>query len=361
MSATTVSERILKKQLEKALSKVENERIKQLLLEHLSTAMAKLPSGRRNRQLLTGTLPTIPERFLADLGQRRWRKSDPQAAKQLAYIYERTVSAFAKGHILEGAKPGFAKRFEKMLWALHDQQPAITESTDLVHLMTTIAKHEGKKLARGQFKHLLQELASKAAEDSAIYHPAFLADVAEAVEDMKRFAGNSKQLAHHDLASLDLTPLIFTNFRAPGSSGPTEARFLYIDLGVAFTGRSRSDQTRYVMSIKAQIKLWMVETLVSHTDASGKERIGQLLNDELRSTRGAWRLHEARIPREAIIDDPRIRKLISMGSRDFTDQERAALAKDGIKVKHILHEVPYRDFYDWAHRALKEANVTLAP
>jgi hypothetical protein len=363
MSAPSVSKRIRKKQLEKALSKVKNERVKKLLVEHLSTVIEQLPSARKNKKPLTGNIPPLPERFLPHLGQRRWSQSDRTAAAiKLAHaIYEATN--------LKASKPGFAERFKKVLDILERQQRAIYESTDLLDLMTTIADHEGKKLPRRQYKNLLQRFASKASEDAAIRHPEFLAEVGAKSEEMERLAADSKQLARLHLASLDPTPHIFTKMRAPGSSGPTEARYLYIDIWVAYTGQSHSNQVRYISGIKAQIKLFMVETLVPHTDVRGRERIGQLLNDEVRGLRGPWRCHEARIPLEAIIDDPRMRTVISMGSQDLTgeqwatlkDEQWAILKKDGIKRKHILHDIPYGDFYDWAHAALKAANITMTP
>jgi hypothetical protein len=71
-------------------------------------------------------------------------------------------------------------------------------------------------------------------------------------------------------------------------------------------------------------------------------------------------MEEARIPREDIIDDPRLRTLVSMGSQDLTEAQRATLAKDKITVTHIVHDIPYADFYEFARRALKEMGVTLA-
>jgi hypothetical protein len=354
MSATSVSQRIVKRRLEKALSGGKNERVKKLLVERLSIVMEQLPSASKKQKPLTGKMPLPPERFLPHLGQRRLGQSDPEATIRLAYaIYEATKP--------ELAKPGFAKRFSKVWQTLHRKQRAITDSTDLVDLMTTIAQHEGKKLPRKGYTRLLQGLASKASEDAAIGHPEFLAELVTKGEEMVLVAADPKRLARLHLASLDPQPQIFTKIRTAGSSGPTEARYLYIDIWVAYAGKSASGQVRYVTGIKAQIKLWMVETLVPHTDFKGRVRIGQLLNDELRGPRGAWRIHEARIPHEAIIDDPRIRTVISMGSQDLTEEQLALLKKNGINHKHILHDIPYGDFYDWAHAALKAANITVTP
>lgn len=349
MSPGTITGRILEKELAKAAKKIKNPEAKAAFAELIKRGIRRpLPSGRSGpRKKGPGKLGGLPSRLLDRL---RSAPFDPEAAIRIAIVtYEKW-------------RPGFGKRFAKVWLALHDEHADITRSTNWAHFLHTMFENEGKALSRDEYENLLDLLVYKATEGAVLDHPEVLARFEAGARRMEKLAANPQRLERLRLASLDPTPRIVTTVHAPGRSGPTEARQPYVDVLVVFEGtdRSHAEASRWVVGAKVQVKQWGVHKLVRHVDKGDKPQLGQLLNDRMRGPRGGWRFEEVRVPREQIVDDPRLRELLSVGFRDFTDAERAALAKDGINVTHLIHQFAAESFYAWGRRALKEMGITVA-
>ena len=356
MSAATVAEKVVLDELTSRAAKLPPE-VRQAFLEGITRTIKKALAGERGIRKKRWGDVRFPRRFLESLGERRTHPTDPVDATGLAHIYE---SATARKL---GVKPGFAKRFGELYLELRTKHPGIAAATDWTDFMVFMAQHEGKALPRTRFENLERKIAGQAAEDVSLGHPGVLAEVETKQQEMAELAGNPDRLLQFGLASLDPTPRIHLKFHAPPAKGATEGLFKYIDFGVVFSGVSLADPkaTRQVVGIKGQVKLWLTEQLVRHVDLHGRERTGQLVKDEVRGPRGAWHIDGVRIPREEIIDDPRLRTLLTLGSQELTDAQRAALAKDGIAVKHFVHSIPYGEFYAFARTAMKKIGITIAP
>jgi hypothetical protein len=352
MTSATFAEKVVLEELTKMAAKLPPE-VRAAFLDGIKRACRKALAGEGSvRKRRRGKLTGLPRGFLKPLGERRTHPADLEQAIKLAAA------------IFETKRPGFTKRFAGIalqLWAKH---PAISAAMDWTDFTAFMAEHEGKVLPRKRFENFERRFAGQASEDVALGHPQVLAEIEAKRQEMQELAADPGRLAQLGLASLDPTPGIHVKIHAPPSKGPPEGRYKYIDFAVVFPGVPLGDAkaTRQVVGIAGQVKLWLTQQLVRHLDEWGREQVGQLNKDEIRRhLQGAWRFEEIRIPREEIIDDPRLRTLLTVGSQDYTDAERAQLAKDGIAVTHIVHDVPYGEFYDFAHTAMKLLRITMAP
>jgi hypothetical protein len=276
-------------------------------------------------------------------------------------LVERMAEAFeaqAKGSKSRLFTPGFAKRFAELRAELTTRWPAIATVTNWKRFMVYMAENEGATLPRGRYDAVLSALAGNAGEDVGLGSRQLLEEVEALEEEMAKFAASPKLLEQHGLASLDPGARIFVNTHAPQVSG-RQGRYKYVDALVEFAGVPLGDPkgTRHLVGMKVEMKLLNVGDLVVHLE--GRPKVGQLLRGELRSVLGAWGLEEVRIPRGEIIDDPWIRKVLTFGSRDFTDAERAQLAADGILIKHFVYDIPHHEFYGFARDARTGMGIKL--
>jgi hypothetical protein len=356
MSGQTVSEKIVVDELVRVAAEVKDEATKEAFVRLIKRRIAQLlPSGRSGpRRKGSGKSARPPLKFLDKLGRRRLNDTDFDEIIRVARgIYENPTLGAA-------ARPGFADRLSAVIDELIREHPAISASTDWSVFTHWMYQHEGRALPRKEYNDLLSKFVARICEDAGLGHPDLQARLAANTEKMATLAADRERLARMGLASLDPTPQLFVNVRAPGRSGATEARLPYVDFILIFKGTTAAEKPRWVTAVKGQIKQHMVEGLVRHVDRWGTLRLGQLVNDELRGGRGAWRFDEVRIAREDIIDDPGLRETITMGFRDFTEAERAQLAKDNIAPTHIVHDIPSGDFWDYARRAFKSLGITVA-
>jgi hypothetical protein len=334
----TVSGRVIEKQLVKAGAAIKDPAVGKTFLELIGPAIARsLPS----RRVTKGRVPP-PEHWMVVIGSRRWLRDDPSVALTLAArLHGKT----------------FALKFARLLRKLHRLHRTIAEATDLTELMVWLRRQGGRIVTRTQYEDLIGKVAGRAAEDSVIFDSRFLGKVDDSIVEMLDLGADRTRMARLGLSQIDPEPLIYTKIRAPGASGSPEARLPYVDIAVMFRAMTPDGRIRYVTKIKCQVKLASAEGLVSGIDLDGEYRIGQLLNDRVRGPRGAWRFSEIRIPRDAIVDDKRITKVLTFASRGFTEEELESLAADRINVEHFEHGIAYDAFYRWARDVVDSAGI----
>ena len=329
-----VSSRVIAKGLVKAADGIKDPALKKSLAQGIGRAVERaLPSH-------VGGPGGVSS--MASVGSRRWTRDKPAAVLAIA------AKRYSKT---------FSKQLDRLRRRLHARFPTIAEATDLTELMTWLRKNRGRTVTRSELDDLVRKAASRAAEDTVIFDERFLGKVDETIAAMLDLGADRARMERLGLAKIDPEPYIFTKVAAPRKRGFPEARFQYVDIVVMFAAQAPDGRIRYVTKIKCQVKLMNAEQLTSHLDFTGRYRVGQLLRDRERGRLGSWHFSDIRIPRDALIDDARLTKLVTFASREFTDLELESLAADRIKPSHFVHAVAYEDFYRWADELVAAAGI----
>jgi hypothetical protein len=287
----------------------------------------------------------LPKAWLRALGAQRWKEEN--VATQLLLI-----------GMQYGAKT--AVRVRDLIAALRRVNPKITTAVRVAWLGALVNEYATggpRLLERNVFRRLRFALVGEAAENTAVRDARFIAFVKGEREAVGRLAKDAAELSRLGLSELDPEPLLSTSVRTAGRTGSEEARRQYVDFVVLFRGRTATGETRYLVKARGQVKLNMVHLLASEIELDGEVRVGQLVKDELRATRGPWHFARIRIDKSALIQDARHTKLLTFGSRALTDAEKASLAADKINVKHLVHDISSDEFYRWADAFLAELRV----
>jgi hypothetical protein len=313
------------------------------LREKVGSVAANRVRGRGPKGVLVGL-----RAWIAPLGRARWGRNNPSLqASVLSLVFDKAL----------------AGRFSRIYAALESESPRITRYVDLDFLRELVVKFKDRNartLTSAQAQALLEKAASVAAEGSVLHHPRLLAIVDEEIADVSRLARDGTFLERHGLASIASTPLVFSDVRTSGRAGPKTARLPYVDLALLFEGRAKDGSPRYVVKLRGQVKLAMADTLVSRLNPDGEYRVGQMANDELRKSRGPWYFRRVRMDQSMLIQDPRHTRLVTAASRELTAEEARKLRLvDGLSVEHLVHDVSYEEFYNWAKRLVRELGIVV--
>jgi hypothetical protein len=295
-----------------------------------------------NRGWRRAGLPPPPD-ALEVLGKERWKIADPRSRLRTIWV-------------IDG--PQTATRLEKWLSRLNRVNQRITEAISVDFLRELLRKFERKDarvLSKEQFENLEGRILGRAGEDTAIRHPKFLAIVERESEEVTQLNQHSSFLGRHSLKNIDPTPLLVTSVRTAGRSGPTDARLMYVDFVVLFRANTIEGGVKYLRKILGQVKLSMVHLLISDLDEYGRYRMGQLLKDKLRADIGPWHFDWVQFDQDMFIKEPRLTKLLTLGSRELTEEEILRLGiVDRIHIDdHLVHEIPYDDFRRWKDELIR--------
>jgi hypothetical protein len=318
--------------------------------ERLQADIVKMMKKRlRSEPVITQRrLPPPPQTWLVPLGTARWRGGDLGAQLKIVAM---TFSAKT------------AARFRRSVSALHRLEPGLTENVSLDFLRRLTAKYEteaARTVTAKEMQNVRWKSAGWASEAALVQHKGFLASILRDVDDVERLAADGKFLSDHGLKELSSEPLLFTSVRTAGWRGSSTARLPYVDLAVLFRATAEDGGMKFLVKVRGQAKLKMVDSLITDIDLKGDFQIGQLFKDELRKGRGAWHLSGIPITQEQLIQDGRITKVVTVAAREMTDDEDKRLREiDGIIVEHFVHEYGYERFYRWADEVVKQLGLVV--
>ena len=292
---------------------------------------------------------TLPRKFMDPLGRARWEQPRPELHAALTLA-------------LDGAK--VVARMRGILKALHAFDAKITDAVGHDFIRQLVVKYEkraARVLTAEQRQALVWKLVGAGGEATAIRNAEFLDLIADEVGEVLKLVSDARFLKRFGLADIDPTPLLFTTVKTAGRVGSAEARLPYVDFAVLFRCTTVDGADRYLLKVRGQVKLGRVDLLVGGIDVDGEYRLGQLVKDDIRAPRGAWHFHGIRIAQDMLIQDRRLTRKVTFGSREFTKEELASLMAEGIVTRHIIHEVSYEAFYRWAERLIKLLRISTKP